>query len=203
MKVLILSGSRDPRGKTAQAIGAIRRGVEKAGGAAECIFLPEYTIDRCRQCDMDGNGFCRIEGQCVIRDDFDSIMDRVNKSDAVVFATPVYFFDLSESMRAFLDRYRRVTFIGRVVPSAQGFPAVKTGTPAVGLCYAGGSGMGTIPCLASLERAVQTCGFDLVDMIPVRRQNLEVKLPALEAVGEWLVTVPTSGPMPPLNYGRK
>jgi hypothetical protein len=33
-----------------------------------------------------------------------------------------------------------------------------------------------------------TCGFDVVDMIPVRRQNLAAKLPLLERTGEWLAT---------------
>jgi hypothetical protein len=33
-------------------------------------------------------------------------------------------------------------------------------------------------------------------MIPVRRQNLEMKLPHLERVGEWLTTKPVSGPPP-------
>jgi NAD(P)H-dependent FMN reductase len=203
MKVLVLSGSRNPKGKTAEAINAILGGVTKAGGESECIFLPAYSIERCRQCAPDGNGRCRVDGQCVIEDDFAAIADKLNRSDVVVFASPVYFFDMSESLRAFLDRYRRVTFIARVVPSAQGFPAVKTKIPAVGLSYAGGSGLGTVECIASLDKALQLCGFDRIDMIPVRRQNLDIKKPALEDIGEWLVTVPTTGPMPPLEYGRK
>ena len=68
------------------------------------------------------------------------------------------------------------------------------GTPAIGICYAGGSGNGMISCYASLERVLQTCGFDVVDMIPARRQNLDVKLSMLENVCKWLVTKPTSGP---------
>jgi hypothetical protein len=31
-----------------------------------------------------------------------------------------------------------------------------------------------------------TCGFDCLDMIPVRRQNLEMKLAMLRAAGQWL-----------------
>jgi hypothetical protein len=52
---------------------------------------------------------------------------------------------------------------------------------------------------ASLERVLQTCGFDVVDMIPVRRQNIENKIPMLELTGKWLATKPTSVPpfMPP------
>jgi hypothetical protein len=42
---------------------------------------------------------------------------------------------------------------------------------------------------------LQICGFDVVDMIPVRRQNIDMKLPMLEHVGKWLVTKPTSGPL--------
>ena len=72
------------------------------------------------------------------------------------------------------------------------------GTPAIGYCYAGGSGNGTASCCANLERILQTCGFDVVDMILARRQNLDVKVPMLESVGKWLVTKPTSGPpLPP------
>jgi len=48
-----------------------------------------------------------------------------------------------------------------------------------------------------MERILQTCGFDVVDVILARRQNLEMKLPLLEKVGEWLATRPTSGPWPP------
>ena len=72
------------------------------------------------------------------------------------------------------------------------------GAPAVGLCYAGRSGFGATSCAANLEKILQMCGFDTIDMIPVRRQNLDIKLPMLEAVGRWLVTKPVSGPLPPL-----
>jgi multimeric flavodoxin WrbA len=112
----------------------------------------------------------------------------------VVFANPVYFGDLSESLRAFLDRYRRITHV-KLIEAGRGGGSLPQGggTPAIGICYAGGSGNGTVNCCASLERVLQTCGFDVVDMIPARRQNLEHKLPILEMTGKWLATKPTSG----------
>lgn len=51
---------------------------------------------------------------------------------------------------------------------------------------AGGGGGGAPACCVRLENVMATCGFDIVDMIPVRRQNLDVKLPALELAGQWL-----------------
>jgi multimeric flavodoxin WrbA len=185
MRVLALSGSRNPQGQTARAINTILNGVSKAGGDSECIFLPLQNLERCRQCDSDGWGPCRDEHYCVIEDDFPTIAEKVESADVLVIATPVYFGDLSESMRGFLDRYRRTHFV---------LGSTAERTPAIGLCYAGGSGNGTISCCTYLERILQMCGLDVVDMIPARRQNLEVKLPMLEMVGQWLATKPTSGP---------
>jgi multimeric flavodoxin WrbA len=193
MQILILSGSRNRKGQTARAINAIRKGITAAKGKAELLFLTELKLERCRQCDPDGWGLCRKEGRCIIEDDFASIVEKVKAADVVVFANPVYFGDLSDSMRCFLDRYRRTRFMRPGSGPPGPFPSAG-GTPAIGLCYAGGSGNGTVSCAASLERVLQTCGFDVVDMIPVRRQNIETKLPMLELTGKWLATKPTSGP---------
>ena len=193
MKILILSGSRNCEGQTARAINTICKGISSAKGKSEVIFLTELKLERCRQCDPDGWGLCRKEGRCVIEDDFASIEKKVKAADVLVFANPVYFGDLSESMRTFLERFRRTRFM-RPGSGPPGFFPPAGATPAIGLCYAGGSGNGTVSCAASLERVLQTCGFDVVDMIPVRRQNIEVKIPILELTGKWLATKPTSGP---------
>ena len=196
----MLSGSRNRKGRTARAIEAIGKGVAKAGGSSEFIFLPELNIERCRQCDKEGWGICKSENRCIIEDDFDLIVAKLSIADAVVFASPVYFYDLSESMRAFLDRLRRITprpdpGPRRVFPMPGVSPLMPPpgSTPAVGVCMAGGGGGGAPYCCVILERFLPECGFDVVDMIPVRRQNFEFKLPILELTGEWLATKPTSG----------
>ena len=106
MKILVLSGSRNPQGKTAQAINSIRKGITAAGGESECLFLPELNLERCRQCDSDGWGLCLKEGRCVIDDDFPQLVEKIKSSDVVVFANPVYFGDLTESMRGLVARAR-------------------------------------------------------------------------------------------------
>jgi NAD(P)H-dependent FMN reductase len=194
MPIVILSGSRNRKGQTARAIKAIQKGIAEAKGKSEAIFLPEMKLECCRQCEADGWGLCRKEGRCVIEDDFASIAEKVKKADVVVFANPVYFGDLCESMRTFLDRFRRTRFMRPGAAPPGPFPGTG-GTPAIGLCFAGGSGNGTVSCAFFLERALQMCGFDIVDMIPVRRQNIDTKLPMLELTGKWLATKPTSGPL--------
>ncbi len=199
MNLLVLSGSRNRQGKTARAINAIIKGTNEAGGNSECIFLTELTLERCRQCNSDGWGDCRREGHCIIDDDFASVVEKIETADVVVFTNPVYFGDLSESMWNFFRRFRRTHFIRGTTTDQNvsgGIPFRESSIPAIGLCYAGGSGNGTTSCGANLERILQQCRFDVIDMILVRRQNLEVKLPMLELTGKWLVTKPISGPWP-------
>src|SRR4030042_1627384 len=171
MKALILSGSRNREGQTARAIKAVQKGLADAKAKSEVVFLTELNLERCRQCDPDGWGLCRKEGRCIIEDYFPSLVVKVKAADVLVFANPVYFGDLSESMRAFTDRFRRTLFKPGAAPRP-GFP-MSGGTPAIGLCYAGGSGNGTVSCAASLERVLQTRGFDVVEMISGRRPNID------------------------------
>ena len=186
MNAVLICGSRNPNGQTAQAADAVLRGLAKAGVPVEKVFLPALKIERCRQCDDNGWGLCRREGRCVIEDDFSGLVERLRPAHATVFATPVYYADLSESLRAFTDRLRRIC------THEAGRMSIK-GKPVIGVCVAGGGGGGSPACCTSLERVLATCGLDVVDMIPVRRQNLQAKLPALELAGQSLASRPGSG----------
>lgn len=180
MKVLQVMGSRNPQGQTAKAASALGEGMKSKGTTVEQVFLPTLKIERCRQCEDNGWGICRTEGRCTIEDDFAGVVTKIAEADAVVFATPVYYSDLSESMRAFLDRLRRTC------THAAGKSKVE-GKPALGVCVAGGGGGGGPACAVSLEKVLATCGFEIVDMIPVKRQNLDRKLAVLRITGTWPV----------------
>jgi multimeric flavodoxin WrbA len=106
-------------------------------------------------------------------------------ADVTAFASPVYFSDLSESLLTFLGKIRRIS----INPEAKKRIENK---PVVGICCAGGTGNGAPDSCASLYKILFRIGFDVVDIVPVRRQNLEAKLPALNLMGKWLETKPTS-----------
>jgi multimeric flavodoxin WrbA len=179
MKLVGILGSRNPQGQTARAADALLQGAQDAGWEVSRAFLPTLQIEQCRQCEDSGWGICRSEGQCEIDDDFAALVDEIRAGDAVMFATPVYWGDLSESMRAFTDRLRRVTRhdVGR---------AGIADKRAIGVCVAGGGGGGGPTCTVSLERVLRTCGFDVVDLVPARRQNLDLKCDVLYITGKWL-----------------
>jgi len=176
MQAILVCGSRNEHGQTAKAAKAVLEGLAAAGWQWHSYFLPAMKIERCRQCEDDGWGTCRTEGKCVIQDDLAPLVQKIRSADAAVFATPVYFGDLSESIRAFLDRLRRTCVRADY---RQGI----AGKPALAVCVAGGGGGGSLSCAKSLESVLATCGFDLVDAVPVRRQNLQAKLAVLRQTG--------------------
>jgi len=179
MKVLMISGSRNPQGKTATMAEAVLKGAAQAGAQCERVFLPELKVERCRQCNDTGWGDCREKGTCVIEDDFAALVAKIRQADAVVFATPVYFGDLSESLRAFTDRLRRITRHESAKPGIQD-------KAAIGVSVAGGSGGGSYFCADSLNKTLTVSGFDVRDSVAVRRQMMDLKAAALEAAGRAL-----------------
>ncbi len=177
----MISGSRNPDGKTARTGNALLDGASEAGAKTEKIFLPAMRIEHCRQCRNTGWGLCADEGKCVIGDDFACVFEKIKAADVVIFATPVYLWEISESLSAFCSRMRRICFhCGK-------HDTVGT-KPAVGLAVAGGGGSGALRTLFQLEQILLFSGFNVVDMYPVRRQNLEAKLPQLRIAGQWLAT---------------
>ena len=83
------------------------------------------------------------------------------EADVSVFASPVYFADLSESLQTFLGKIRRIS----IHPEAR---KRLEGKPVVGICYAGGTGKGAPDCCASLYKILFRIGFDVVDMVPAQ-----------------------------------
>ena len=181
MKILFVCGSRNTQGQTARAVNAIIEGVTGAEAETELIFLPTMELERCRQCEESGWGICRQEGACIIEDEFAGLVQKIRLANAVVFATPVYYGDLCESMRAMTDRLRRIC------THSDGRNGIQD-KPAIGLCVAGGGGGGSLTACISLERVLNGCGFEVLDMVPARRQNLKAKLNILRLTGAWLVT---------------
>ena len=116
----------------------------------------------------------------MIEDDFPVVIEKARNADVVVFAVPVYFSDLSESLRAYLGRLRRITRHDNGKKNIEG-------KPAIGIAVAGGGGSGAPACIQSMVKFLQRCGLDILDMVPVRRQNLDLKCQVLEVTGRWLV----------------
>jgi multimeric flavodoxin WrbA len=67
----------------------------------ELVFLSDHHIGLCRGCKA-----CFIRGEefCPLHDDRDLLVEKMEASDGVVLASPVYAFQVSAHVKAFLDR---------------------------------------------------------------------------------------------------
>ena len=43
-------------------------------------------------------------GECVIRDDANSITEQIKQADVIVWATPIYYYEMSGQMKVMIDR---------------------------------------------------------------------------------------------------
>lgn len=98
-KVLILSSSLRKNGNSETLAKKFAEGAEKSGNAVEFIRLADYNINFCRGCLA-----CGKTKQCAMKDDAGEIIQKISGADAVVFATPIYYYEMSGLMKTMLDR---------------------------------------------------------------------------------------------------
>lgn len=47
---------------------------------------------------------CQLTQECVIKDDANEIAEKVKNADVIVYATPVYYYEMSGQMKTLIDR---------------------------------------------------------------------------------------------------
>ncbi len=183
MKIVVWNSSPNKDGLTAACAQAFAQGAEGAGAEVETVHLCDHEVRACGQCDR-GWGLCIKEGRCVLEDDFEKLRQQVFAADAWALANPVYFGDLSESAKSFMDRLRRCTRAGDNPLQGKDFVAIAA---------AGGSGGGTSWCLEVMVRIASHCGMRVADLIAVTRRSRLYKLDCIEAAGRAIVEQPWEG----------
>jgi multimeric flavodoxin WrbA len=99
-QVLILKGSPRPKGNSAVLAEQVRAGAEGAGAKVESVYLHGLDIQPC-----DGCYFCEGTGVCVIEDDMQALYPKLRRADAIVIASPVYWFTYSAQVKLCVDRW--------------------------------------------------------------------------------------------------
>jgi len=102
MKILVLMGS--PRkGNTFRACEEFREHLQKICPAEfEYVWLTDTHIEPCRGCFVC---FSRGEDKCPSRDDDVHLIEqKMLDADGVIFASPVYSWNVSGQMKIFIDR---------------------------------------------------------------------------------------------------
>lgn len=131
MKVLGIMGSARPDGNTNDLLDVALAAAAAAGAQVEKIMLTDHRVEHIENCRT-----CVERGRCVHEaDDFTSLMAKVYAVDAILFASPVYWYSIAGRLKVFLDRwsceYYRDSyeaFAAKLRPKAMGVITVQEET---------------------------------------------------------------------------
>ncbi|MDD2716500.1 MAG: flavodoxin family protein [Candidatus Wallbacteria bacterium] len=102
MKVIAFNGSARKNGNTTLLIRRVFIELEKEGISTELIELSGELIHPCRACSMCGKN---KNGKCVNTDDgINKYIGMMREADGIILGSPVYFSDVTSTMKAFIDR---------------------------------------------------------------------------------------------------
>ena len=169
MKIVVLEGNPKNTGLCMELTNCLVRGAEDGG--AKVSRINTLMIERCRMCGT-GEGICNTESVCAFGEDgFDEAQAEVRSADAFIIVSPVYFFEVTECLKSFIERLRRCEKIwGRSKGLA--------GKPVILAASAGDSGKGVLNALSQMERLCDHTGAKVLDFIAVNRWNREHKFKA-------------------------
>ena len=121
MKILAIVGSPRPKGNTNYLVDKALEEAAKSGLQTEKIILSQYDIRPCL-----GHDNCATLKKCTQEDDAPWILERFCEADAVILATPVYWYNVTAQMKTFIDRnyflYKhdiqpRAKVVGIIIPA--------------------------------------------------------------------------------------
>jgi multimeric flavodoxin WrbA len=99
LKTVILFGSPRKDGNTMELVRPFSDGLKQRGHSVRTLYLNDMNIRPCQGCEA-----CLPRGICRIKDDMKDIRKCVRESDLVVFASPIYWFNVSAQLKVAIDR---------------------------------------------------------------------------------------------------
>lgn len=97
--VLIISTSLRSGSNSEFLARECERGAKDADHNVEFISLKGKNIGFCIGCLA-----CQKSGTCVLKDDISDFLDKVKNADVLIFATPIYYYEMSGQMKTLFDR---------------------------------------------------------------------------------------------------
>lgn len=98
-KLLVISTSLRSRSNSHRLAEEFARGAKEAGNDVELLTLHDKELKFCIGCLS-----CQKIGKCVIKDDAPEIVTKMHDTDAICFATPIYYYEMCGQMKTLLDR---------------------------------------------------------------------------------------------------
>jgi multimeric flavodoxin WrbA len=103
LKVLGIMGSPRIKGNTDLLLDEALKGAQSQQAETEKLVIDKLKTTPCRE--YYG---CLRDGNCVIRDDMDDIYPKLISADAIIVASPIFFYAVSAQLKALIDRSQAI-----------------------------------------------------------------------------------------------
>jgi multimeric flavodoxin WrbA len=123
MKILGISCSPRKSGNTVILLEEALGGAQKEGAEIELFSVAGKDIKPC-----DGCWACVRTGKCHIKDDMESLCDKMVEADGIIFGTPVYVYAMTGQAKTLMDRMLPLSVPGRSLANKVGGVIVVAGS---------------------------------------------------------------------------
>ena len=104
IKILAINGSYRDDGITDQTVEALALAIEAAGAEVEIILLREYPIEFCLNCRVCTQQPGAAPGECVLHDGMQELIDKIERADGYILASPTNFGSVTAIFKRFMER---------------------------------------------------------------------------------------------------
>ena len=156
--IMVVVGSPRKKGNSAALAAEVVKGARAEGAKVEIFFLHQLDIKPCTACDS-----CRrkLRSDCVIDDDMKRrLYPALKAADAIVIASPIYWFTVSAQTKLFMDRWY-------ALGGDEGYSALKGKKFGVVLSYADADpfSSGAVNALRTFQDAFRYLDAELVGSV--------------------------------------
>jgi len=127
MKVIAVNGSPRKKWNTATLLGKALEGAASCGAKTDLIHLYDLDFKGCISCFACKTRGGKSYGRCAVKDDLRAVFRSIEKADAIILGSPIYFGNVSGEMKSFMERLL-FPYLTYTDPPQSLFPkSIKTG----------------------------------------------------------------------------
>ena len=104
MKVMAFNGSPRKKWNTATLLEKAMEGAASQGAKTELIHLYDLDFKGCISCFACKTKGGKSYGRCAVKDDLTPVFRKIEKADAIILGSPIYFGTVSGGMKSFIER---------------------------------------------------------------------------------------------------
>jgi multimeric flavodoxin WrbA len=104
MKIIGINGSPRKGWNTDLLVQEALKGAASKGAQTDLIHLYDLNFKGCISCFECKRVGGKSLGHCAVNDDLKPVLDKIEKADALIIASPIYINEVTASVRALVER---------------------------------------------------------------------------------------------------